>query len=48
MLGESKRGAQNQSMVPSVADQCRGLHVSDQTVIGNQRVFRHGTPILNA
>jgi hypothetical protein len=30
------------------ADQRRRLQVSDQTVIGNQRVLRNGTPILNA
>jgi hypothetical protein len=42
MLGESKRGAQNQSMVPSMLTSAAGgLEVSDQAVIGDQGVLRH-------
>ena len=46
MLGESKRGAQNQSMLPSVETKCRSLQVSDQAVIGDQWVVRHLGPRL--
>ena len=47
MLGESNRGAQNQSMVPSVATTHGSLQVSYETVISNEWVIRHRPSILN-
>ena len=48
ILGESKRGAQNQSIVPSVLNECRRLQVADEAVIGNEWVARHLSSIHNA
>ena len=42
MLGESNRGAQNQSIDPFGGDEGRGLEVPDQPVVGDERIV-HAT-----